>query len=846
MNRPPVSRAPARQGGAALLLILLLVLSVVLGLFFRPAPEATADRPQRSLAALQEARAALIGEAAARANDGTLGLLQTPDLGSTRNTLTEEGRAAGNFNGNAQNLSVLGRLPWRTLGLRPLRDVGGECLWYAVSGSAQNAQPPVAFNWDSVGQFELFTSDGTAAGTRSLNADPHNRPLALIIAPGVPLAGQNRAAGADVVSECGGNYDAANYLDPATPDARLGNIVNYFPAPATNHATGDATASPLPFVAGPIDVVANNRRTPLVNDLVLPITATDIFAVAKQRSDFASNLNALINNLAAYLNTLATLPAATGSKGFDAVVATCLADPACPSTLRADSSTLTAFAQQWRDNFLYAGGPSGTYTVNGQSGCKAVLIFAGERTTVQQRASAAQKTDPAMYLEGSNAAQFPASGNYSGATGYDKTATSADIVRCITGQPPGAVQVSLAADYASLSPVGGSGAARITPPSASAGPSLAFAAATGITGGCAWFPTWIPLAGKTLRAYYEYQFASPDTKALTNTGADRGYGFTLQFVRGDIPNATGAFIPPNTCGRESNLGALATTDLWGSKSYIIETDIYRTSGRNDPTGNHIGILSNGSLTHPATPTSACDGTSTGCAPSPANVFEESPLPLVHTQRIEIHTGCNASCTQCAPSQAGNPGYSNARISTWLDCTACADVSRDFVGGEQISAAPNRDLTAPGDWQGSGWSFTTGSLAYAGDGASASLPNSALTTPPSAGKTYRVQLGLRTDEDGTLTISFGGRSIPLTLESGSGTFVLELDALGNSPLTLTPDGDWEGALTSASINTPNLPSARSCLSLPSEMNYVFFGLTGGFTSTAAEQGVTVRTLYLRSD
>lgn len=837
---------PTRQRGAALLLALLLGLTVALLFAFRPGSESNTGRHERTHATLLEARTALIGEAAARANDGSIGLLQTPDLGSTRNSVAEEGRAAGNFSGNAPNLSLLGRLPWRTLGLRPLRDTGGECLWYAVSGSAQNAQPPGTFNWDSIGHFDLFTSDGTAPGTRSLNTDPHNRPLALVIAPGAPLAGQNRAAGADMVTECGGNYNAANYLDPSAADARLANITNYFPAPATNHATGDATASPLPFVSGPVDVVVNNSRTSLVNDFMLPITAKDIFDVAKQRQDFKNDLNALLEALVnGYLNTLppASLPVASaGGKGFDAVYDACdTANCNIESNVRQ-----WALLNQWRDNFLYAGGPSGNYTVNGQSGCKAVLIFAGERTPAQQRASATQKNDPAMYLEGTNATRFPTNGSYSGATVYDKTASSADIVRCITGLPPGAVQLSLPADYASLSPVGGTGAARINPPSASTGPSIAFAPALGLTGGCAWFTTRIPLTGRTLRAYYEYQFAYPDTKAVTNTGPDRGYGFTLQFVRGDLPNPSGVFTQPNTCGQESNLGALATIDLWGMLSYIVETDVYLTSSRNDPAGNHIGILNNGSLSHPAAPTSACDGSSTGCAPSPVNTFEESPQPLVHNQRVEIHTGCNASCTQCVPALAGSSGYTNARISTWLDCTACADVSRDFVGGEQISASANRDLNSAGNWQGSGWSFATGSFTYAGDGGSATLANSALTAPPGAGKTYRLQFSLRTEEEGTLTISFGGRSIPLPLESGSGTFILELDALGNSPLTLSPDDDWEGALTAASISTPNQPSARRCLPLPSAMNSVFFGLTGGFTSAPAEQGVTIRALYLRSD
>ncbi len=834
---------PAQQRGAALLLALFLGLIIVSLFTFRPGNDISAGRLERTHATLLEARTALIGEAVVRANNGTLGLLQTPDLGSTRNSQAEEGRAAGSIADNTANISLLGRLPWRTLGLRPLRDAGSECLWYAVSASAKNTPAPSVFNWDSVGQFELFTSDGTAAGTRSLNADPHSRPLALLIAPGAPLAGQNRSAGGDAVAECGGNYDAANYLDPAAADPRLNNLVNYFAASAANHATGDTSAVPKPIVGGNVDSVAGTGRTPLVNDLMLPITAKDIFDVAKQRQDFKDDLNALIEALVSgYLNTLppGNLPVASASgKGFDAVYQAC---DAANCNVKANVRQWTLLAQ-WRDNFLYAGGPGGNYTVNGQSGCKAVLIFAGERTAAQQRASVAQKNDPAMYLENTNAALFPNDGAYAGASEYNPSASSADIVRCILGA--GAAQTSLAADYASFAAIGGSGAVSVAPPSASTGPSVSFAASPSRTGGCFWSPLYVPLAGKTLRAYYEYQFAYPDTYALTGTGNNRGYGFTLQFVRGDLPTPSGVFSPPTTCGLETNLGALPSDGLWGSLSYIIETDVYRSSDRNEPPGNHVGILSNGSLTHPARPTSACDGSSTGCAPSPANVFEEPPQPLVHKQRVEILTGCNASCSQCTPALAGTSRYSNARISTWLDCTACADVSHDFVGGELIFALANRDMSSVGNWSGTGWTFSPGTLTYTG-GKTATLPNSALTTPASAGQTYRVQLGLRTDSAGTFSVEFGNRKTSLSLSEGNGNYVFHLDASGSGVLTLAPGATWRGALTTASIGTANLPSARRCLSLPAGMNGVFFGLTGGFTNSPVEQGVTIRSLYLRSD
>ncbi len=64
-----------------------------------------------------------------------------------------------------------GWLPWRTLGLPPLRDRSGACLWIERSGASLR-----------------------------------------IIAPGGAGPGQNRAAD-PARPVCGGNFDPANYLD---------------------------------------------------------------------------------------------------------------------------------------------------------------------------------------------------------------------------------------------------------------------------------------------------------------------------------------------------------------------------------------------------------------------------------------------------------------------------------------------------------------------------------------------------------------------------------------------------------------------------------------------------------
>ena len=845
-----------RQQGAALLLALFLAIALALTFFFRPTEMGIGDyaREQSSENVLTQAKDALIGKAVSERNNNFFGFLQVPDLGSTRNTMAREGASAGNFTGNAKNLSVLGRLPWRTLGVAPLKDSTGECLWYAVSGAAQSVQPPDVFNWDSIGHFDVFTSDGTPAGTVSTSAgNYHNRPLALVFSAGPPLAGQNRSTSStDLVTECGGNYDVRNYLDSHTADANIQNIVNYFAASA-NNATGDASllASPKTLISGTVDVVTASNKARITNDRLLTITSKEIFDRIKNRSDFKSDIDTLLNDLSACLNAIppGALPTASiTNKGIDNIII------ACPAATPMKQAMLA----NWKDNLLYTGGPAGSFSVsNSAATCKAVLIFAGERTTrsvapltAQSRATAAQKGDastygdPAMYLEGTNATLFPANGTYTGSAYYATGSPSSDIVRCITGA--GAAQVSFANDLPSFVRTG----AIPTVITNTTENNLTITDnAAGTAAGCFWSPIPIPLARKTVRAYYEYQFDYADTFATSGAPDDRGNGMTFQLVRGDIPNTFGVATQPSTCGTEANLGAVGTTDIWGSLSYIVETDIRRNGG--DPAGNHTAIMINGSLVHTASDTQTatssapCNGTKSSCLHYPANMFEESPTPLTHNQRIEIHTGCNLTCSRCNPSSGD--GY--AKISAWVDCTDCSDVSADLLNSELITNFSNRDFSAAGDWVGSNWSWLINAFNHTAGANAATLPNSSLGAPPTPGTNYRISLIVNTITPGNITIAFGGNSTTLLPQtSGTAAYNLQFSPVSAASLTLSPDAIWEGNISSASVRAVTPPQINRCVKLyDPEMNQAFFGINAGFLSTAeTKQSVVLRNLYLRSD
>jgi hypothetical protein len=505
----------------------------------------------------------------------------------------------------------------------------------------------------------------------------------------------------------------------------------------------------------------------------------------------------------------------------------------------------------WKDNLLYTK-PTTAATVDGTTDCTAVLLFSGERTASQSRASTTEKLDASNYLEAGNDVAFKnpgALGIYTtSGTGFTSAASSNDIARCIKGLP----QISLANDLASFN-IAGVGVTTNT--STPASPTVTIADdLAGSTGGCLWQPLAVPLAGKTLRAYYEFQFAYADTFALPlSTGSDRGNGFTFQMVRGDVTDAFGNRTPPSTCGTETTMGALGAADVWGSISYIIETDVRKntasatsTNSRSDPAENHTAIMTNGNLNHTlsGTMSAACDGTASGCQHSPANIFEESPVPLSHKQRIEIKTGCNSTCSSCNPANHVAPN-TYAKITTWVDCTDCNDTVTNFVG-ELIAAAENRDFSTTGNWTGSNWSIAAGALAHTAAADSVTLPNTALRNTPVAAFTYKVSASITTTTAGTLDVSFGGTSSgAIAYAAGTTTFSTPLKAISNAALTITPDALWVGSIDDVSIT--QTPTVQRCTILNTEMNSVNFGFTGGFLSTASTiQSVTLKNFVLRSD
>ena len=169
------------------------------------------EREQRSMNALRQAKAALIAYAASEQWQLYKSLPSVPPVayfqpGALPCPDQDNDGDADCF--GSLTASMIGRLPFKTLGIDDLRDASGERLWYALSHDFRKLQCPgtgcTTINSDTQGQLTVI---GTAPATQV---------VAIVFAPGEAIQGQNR--------------DPANANNPLSylegpPD--LSNPVNY-------------------------------------------------------------------------------------------------------------------------------------------------------------------------------------------------------------------------------------------------------------------------------------------------------------------------------------------------------------------------------------------------------------------------------------------------------------------------------------------------------------------------------------------------------------------------------------------------------------------------------------------
>lgn len=264
-----MNTSPSRQtqGGIALLGLLFVFVFIATGALISAwnTRQAAEEREAKTRTALQQAKEALIGYAAAHKT--IPGNLSCPEQLSVSSPT--EGQAGTNCTGAS---NVLGRFPWKSLKLDRLTDGSGEPLWYAVS-SGFGTSSSITNNTNG-----NIAVDGSA-----------NSAVAVIIAPGAALRSQVR-----------------NEPSPTKP-----------PQPGDYLDLSNSGPGANSFVS--------SGSAPTFNDRIIAITKADLFNAVNKRILAEVRGSLAVNGVLQYYNDhgntfppsgipLSTLPFDTGTR----------------------------------------------------------------------------------------------------------------------------------------------------------------------------------------------------------------------------------------------------------------------------------------------------------------------------------------------------------------------------------------------------------------------------------------------------------------------------------------------------------------------------------------------------
>jgi hypothetical protein len=393
----------SQQGGALIILLVVLVLAGMSAFFISfSSTDFKVEREKKTATSLAEAKVALVGYAVRNTTVTGLGYLPNPDLGPGMNV---EGSSVAAIGG--VDISVVGKLPWRTLGIAMQKDGADECLWYVVSGRLKVNPATGVLNWDTLGQIDVMDVAGNLLATNV---------AAMIIAPGQSLNGQNRQLVDAGLVHCGGNYDARNYLDAYDLANAIAGQVNYYSGSVNNRLAGDTANKQF--------ILANNG---FYNDRFSFITVEDIFSIIIRRSDFSAQITNLLDDPDFRLEAETKVVSGPATKGTDNIV--------CNNLSNLNNRT---FCNHWKEMLLLTQLPvADSIMIDGAAtaSCSRVVIFGGKRLAGQTRLVIADKNTPANYLEGINVAAFatPVANNnsFSGVSVFSPNDPSADVMRCL-------------------------------------------------------------------------------------------------------------------------------------------------------------------------------------------------------------------------------------------------------------------------------------------------------------------------------------------------------------------------------------------------------------------------------
>ncbi len=241
------------QQGLALLVLLFFLALFVTGylVHYLNSAELKRLRDQQTMAALAEAKAALIGWSIARGStvNARPGELPCPD--------NDAPATAGYGNEDASCVSgKIGRLPWKTLGVDEIKDGYGEPLWYAIDGAfrkrVSNNQP---INSDTRATMQVYAADGVTKITTD-----GNEAAFIVFSVGPPINGEGRSSANIALCASTGtnileNRCSSNYLE-------------------TTNGKNNAMNSG-PYIAG--------NKSDTFNDQLIYVTASELMVDIEKR-----------------------------------------------------------------------------------------------------------------------------------------------------------------------------------------------------------------------------------------------------------------------------------------------------------------------------------------------------------------------------------------------------------------------------------------------------------------------------------------------------------------------------------------------------------------------------------
>ena len=276
----------SQQGASLIVFILAIIATGAVFIISTSGPEDERVRSENNTSAsLAKAKTALLSYAVTYYLTQSTGATPIPHAGRHGLLPCPEQPSGFNGEGNSSNqcgathTNSLGRLPWKHMGIEPLKDSSGECLWYAVSGGFYNTPRSEMTNDDTPGMFQIFNENGSVIQ----GLTPEDRVVAVVLAPGMPVNGQTRSS-ATLNSPCkvpGSPIDATDYLE----------FYQGIDNSSVNNVNPDV-----------VDQFINSnglKNNPLFNDRMIFITAGEIFdAIKQQQSMYDSKITLMGTELA--------------------------------------------------------------------------------------------------------------------------------------------------------------------------------------------------------------------------------------------------------------------------------------------------------------------------------------------------------------------------------------------------------------------------------------------------------------------------------------------------------------------------------------------------------------------